>query len=96
MDNTLEGKLLFAQNAITNALSYEQVKNLMAEFSYAEERLQEGRKFYETASELQPRQQKEYGEQFEATDTLHAAKATANQQPVSPWKVNHSIWKCWG
>ena len=55
MDNTLEGKLLFAQNAITNALGYEQVKNLMAEFGYTEERLQEGRKFYETARELQHR-----------------------------------------
>ena len=30
MDNTLEGKLLFAQNAITNALGYEQVKAFYA------------------------------------------------------------------
>ena len=73
MDNTLEGKLLFAQNAITNALSYEQVKNLVAEFGYTEERLQEGRQLYEAASALQLKQQKEYGEPFEATDTLNAS-----------------------
>ena len=59
MDNTLEGKLLFAQNAITNALNYEQVKNLVAEFGYTEERLQEGRQLYEAASALQLKQQKE-------------------------------------
>ena len=87
MDNTLEGKLLFAQNAITNALGYEQVKNLMAEFGYTEERLQEGQQLYETASELQLKQQKEYGEQFEATDTLNAAKATANQQYAKHLKI---------
>ena len=87
MDNTLEGRLLFAQNAITNALNYEQVKNLLAEFGYTDERLLEGRQLYETASDLQLKQQKEYGEQFEATDTLNAAKATANQQYVKHLKI---------
>lgn len=87
MDNTLEGRLLFAQNAITNAQNYEQVKNLLADFGYTDERLQEGQQLYEKASELQLKQQKEYGEQFEATDTLNAAKATANQQYMKHIKI---------
>ena len=85
--NTIEGKLLFAQNAITNALSYEDIKNLLAEFGYTEERLQEGRQLYETASELQVKQQKEYGDQFEATDALNAAKDTANKQYMDHVKL---------
>ena len=60
MDNTLEGRLLFAQNAITNAQNYEQVKNLLADFGYTDERLQEGQQLYEKASELQLKQQKEW------------------------------------
>ena len=84
--NTIEGKLLFAQNAITNALGYEEIKNLLANFGYTEERLQEGQQLYERASELQAKQQKEYGEQFAATDALNAAKATANR--VQPKACN--------
>ena len=60
MDNTLEGRLLFAQNAITNAQNYEQVKNLLADFGYTDERLQEDQQLYEKASELQLKQQKEW------------------------------------
>ncbi len=85
--NTIEGKLLFAQNAITNALGYEEIKNLLANFGYTEERLQEGQQLYERASELQAKQQEEYGEQFAATDALNAAKATANREYMNHVKI---------
>ncbi len=87
MNNTLEGRLLFAQNAITNAINYTEVKNLLTEFGYTDKRLQEGRQLYEKANELQVKQQKEYGDQFAATDALNAAKASANRQYVNHLKL---------
>ncbi|WP_255517987.1 hypothetical protein [Fulvivirga sp. M361] len=41
MNNTLESQLLFAQNAIVNALNYKEMKILPAEFGYNEARLNE-------------------------------------------------------
>ncbi|TRX44426.1 hypothetical protein FNH22_31780, partial [Fulvivirga sp. M361] len=86
-NNTLESQLLFAQNAIVNALNYEEMKNLLAEFGYNEARLQEGMQLYETASALQLKQQKEYGDQFTATDTLNTTKAQANREYMKHVKI---------
>ena len=76
---TIDSKLLFAQNAITNALGSEEIKSAIANYGYDDIRLQEGEALYTKASELQAIQAIEYGEQYSATDALHLARAVANK-----------------
>lgn len=76
---TIDAKLLFAQNAIQNALNTEAIKTVLAEFGYDEAKLNEGLALCATATDLHQKQKKEYGDQFAATDGLHIARATANK-----------------
>lgn len=66
----LSERLLAAQVAIDNALSDSEVKSLLAVFGYDEARLNAGKALLESANRLQQTQQKEYGDQFEATGAL--------------------------
>lgn len=67
---SLAERLLAAQVAIDNALSDSEVKTLLAEFGYDDTRLNAGKTLLDTANQLQQTQQKEYGDQFEATGAL--------------------------
>lgn len=78
-DQSIDGKLLFAQNAINNALNNEPIKAALAGFGYDEAKLTEGKSLYEKSADLQDRQKKEYGEQFAATDALNLSRADANK-----------------
>ena len=84
---SLDSKLLFAQNAITNALNNEPIKASLAEFGYDEPRLKTGMALYEKVAELQDNHTKEYGEQYAATDALNLAKAGANKLYIDYVKV---------
>ena len=78
-DHSLDGKLLFAQNAIANALNNDSIKSALAVFGYDDVKLQEGQTLYEKAASLHEKQKKEYGDQYAATDVLNVAKAEVNK-----------------
>ena len=84
---TIASRLLFAQNAITNALGSEEIKSAMAAYGYDEARLQNGNALYNKASELQTLQVKEYGDQYSATDAMNLAKALANKSYIEYLKI---------
>ncbi len=84
---TIASRLLFAQNAITNALGSEEIKSAIAPYGYDDARLQEGKALYNRASELQTIQVKEYGDQYSATDALYLAKAVANKMYIEHLKI---------
>jgi hypothetical protein len=84
---TIDSKLLFAQNAITNAVGSDEIKSAIAAYGYDDTRLQEGEALYSKASELQVIQVKEYGDQFSATDALNLAKAVANKTYIQHLKI---------
>ena len=86
-DQTNDSKLLFAQNAIANALAIKEVSTLLAQFGYTSTRIKEGEALYETAKELQAKQIKEYGEQYEATNILQLARAMANKTYIVHVKI---------
>lgn len=78
-NQSIDSKLLFAQNAINNALAIKEISSPLALFGYNQQRLKEGEKLYTKASELQIKQVKEYGEQYEASNVLHLTRAMANK-----------------
>ncbi len=84
---TIASRLLFAQNAITNALGSEEIKSAMAAYGYDETRLQKGNALYNKASELQTLQVKEYGDKYSATDAMNLARAVANKIYMEHLKI---------
>ncbi len=84
---SIHSQLLFAQNAITNALNQEVIKNLLAEYGYTEEKLREGLALYEEAQSLDIAKDKEYGDQYEATNELNLAKVEANREYMKHVKI---------
>jgi hypothetical protein len=78
-NQSIYSNLVFAQNAITNALEHETVKTALAEFGYDSTRLKEGLDLYEKAARLQDKQRNEYGEQLGATLALTNARMEANK-----------------
>jgi len=76
---SLAKRLLVAQVAIDNAISNSDVKSLLAVFGYDDTRLNEGKTLLDTTNQLQQTQQKEYGDQFEATGTLKEAWEKADK-----------------
>ena len=84
---TIDGALLFAQNAISNALNQSVLKPYFDEYGYTEEKLREGEALYKIADERNRIQKKEYGDQFEATAELKLAKANAGKDYIRHLKV---------
>ncbi|WP_420577038.1 hypothetical protein [Ekhidna sp.] len=72
---TIDGKLLFAKTALENAKNVTPVNASLALFGYDSAKLDEGMALYTTANDLNEKQKKEYGEQFQATDALHVSRA---------------------
>jgi hypothetical protein len=77
--NSLADRMLAAQVAIDNAISDTDVKTLVAEYGYDDTRLGEGKTMLDTANQLQQTQQKEYGDQYEATGALKQAHENADK-----------------
>lgn len=86
-NQTIDGKLLFAQNAITNAMNTPEISDSLAVFGYDQNMLTQGQALYSAASGLHEKQGKEYGEQFAATDALTLAKALANKNYMVHIKI---------
>ena len=75
---SLADRLLAAQVAISNAMTDEEIKSLIAAFGYDETRMNTGKGLLDAANQLQQVQQKEYGDQFQATDALNGLWAQAD------------------
>ena len=75
---SLADRMLAAQIAIDNAMSDVEIKSLIAAFGYDEARMNDGKGLLDAASQLQQVQQKEYGDQFQATDALNSLWAQAD------------------
>ena len=78
-NQSIDSKLLFAQNAISNAQTNPEIIAALAVFGYDDAKMKVGEALYSKAAELQVKQVKEFGEQFAATDALHLAKAITNK-----------------
>lgn len=86
-NNTIDGALLFAQNAISNSLNQPLLKPFLEEYGYTAERLNQGEALYNKASEANSAHKKEYGEQYEATYELDETKAKAGKVYMKHLKV---------
>jgi len=64
---TLDSLFNRARVAIENSLSNPIIQAYLVEYGYTPEKIQTGKQLYETALNLQQQQQKEFGEQIEAT-----------------------------
>lgn len=91
--NSLADRLLAAQVAIDNALSDDKVKALLAVYGYDETRLNAGKSLLNTTNQLQQAQQKEYGDQFEATDQLNQTWKKADSDYMKFVKVARIAFK---
>ena len=92
-NQTIDIKLLFAQNAISNAQSNPEIKASLVLFGFDDAKMQEGLALYEQAAALQIKQVKEYGEQFAATDALNLAKANASKVYMTHVKIARIAFK---
>jgi len=84
---SLAARLLAAQVAIDNAISDSEVKSLLTELGYDDTRLNEGKILLDTTNQLQQTQQKEYGDQFEATGALKESWEKADKEYMRFVKV---------
>lgn len=84
---SIADRLLAAQVAIENAISDTEVKSLLTVFGYGDDRLNTGKALLDTVNQLQQQQQKEYGDQFEATDALNETWDNANKEYMRLVKV---------
>ncbi len=83
----LEERLRAAQFAKDNAIQDNEVKTLLEDLGYDDTRLNVGKTLLDTANQLQQTQQKEYGDQFEATGALNDAWTKADKEYMRFVKV---------
>lgn len=80
-------RLFRAYQAVEGALADEMIRAAVAPFGYTEERLLEGRALVEEAQRLVAKQRLEYGEQYEASQQVQQAWATARTAYARTLKV---------
>jgi hypothetical protein len=90
---SLAERLLAAQVAIDNAMTDEEVKTLIAAFGYDETRMNTGKALLNTVNQLQQTQQKEYGDQFQATDALNGLLMQADAEYMRFIKISRVALK---
>lgn len=78
-DQSIDGKLLFAQNMIENGKNVPDILAAMTDYGYDKAAMKEAKALFDRTSELHTKQKKEYGEQYKATDEMQLAKANANK-----------------
>lgn len=76
---TIEEQIRRTKVAVDTALDHAPLQKKLAAFGYNKEKLLKGKAIYEKVTALNSAQQKEYGESYDATDTLNIAKAEAWQ-----------------
>lgn len=87
MNRKLDVKLHEARVKISNALNNPEIGQKMALYRYDQERLLQGKTLYEKVERLQAQQQKEYGDQYQATDALESARAMAHEVYIKHVKI---------
>lgn len=90
---TLAEKLLSAQVAIDNAISDVEIKTLLTDYGYDDVRLAEGKALLDNVNQLQQTHQKEYGDQYEATNALKAIWDSANNEYMRFIKISRVALK---
>ncbi len=90
---TLAEKLLSAQVAIDNAISDVEIKTLLTEYGYDDARLAEGKALLDATNQLQQAQQKEYGDQFAATNAFNTIWDSANKDYMRFVKISRVALK---
>lgn len=76
---TIEEQIRRTKIAVDTVLHHAHLQKKLAVFGYNKEKLLKGKAAYEKVTALNSAQQKEYGESYDATDTLNIAKAEAWQ-----------------
>ena len=86
-------RLMEAQVAIDNSLNNPTILNAVAAFGYDAARLQAGRALYDEVMGLAAAQEREYGEQYEATAVVNAAWGTADLAYKKALKISRVVFK---
>ncbi len=86
-------RLSDAQIAIDGALADKGIRAAIEIFSYDEAKLQAGRTLYQEAQDLVNKQKAEYGDQYEATETVQAAWNEANTAYMRTLKIARVVFK---
>jgi hypothetical protein len=92
-DKSIDGKLVFSQNALQNATNNQFISKALGTYGFDQKRMQEGMALYKKAEELNFRQHQEYDDQFEATDALKTARAETNQIYMKHLKLARIAFK---
>jgi hypothetical protein len=83
----IEEKLHEAQIALDNAMANPTIASAVAEYGYNDVRMAEGKTLYNQAVDLHRKQMAEYGDKYEATETLHKAWDTADKVYINTFKI---------
>ena len=86
-------RLMEAQVAIDNSLNNPTILNAVAAFGYDATRLQAARALYDEVMGLVAAQEREYGEQYEATAVVNAAWGTADLAYKKALKISRVVFK---
>lgn len=87
LSSRMDERLLAAQLAVENALNDVEILAELSLFGYDEAKLTVGRTLCQEAQTLVNQQKVEYGEQYEATEELKAAREEANKAYMRTLKV---------
>lgn len=90
---TIDTLLNAAHLAIANALANPQIQTYLSEFGYTPERLQQGKRLYDTALAAHQQQRADYGNQKTATMTLNQTWDTAKKSYMRYLKVARIAFK---
>lgn len=84
---SLEKRMLDAQVAVDNANSDEEIKSYVVKFGYDGPRLAVGKALLDETRSLHQKQQKEYGDQYQAKDDLDELRYEANKEYMRYVKI---------
>ncbi len=85
-DMELADQFRIIENGLINAKGSEILPSISI-FGYHSEKIDSGLALHKIAQDLYITQQKEYGEQFSATEELHTMKADANSAVKKTWTI---------
>lgn len=90
---TIEEQVRRTKVATDAVLQYAHLQKGVAKFGYDKKRILEGKAYYKKVEMLNEVQQKEYGESYDATDSLQKAKAEARQLYMSHLETARFVLK---
>ena len=90
---SMDQRLLEARIVIDNSIQNQDILDAVTIFGYDLPRLQAALALYGTVIDLVAAQRKEYGEQYEATNTLQAAWDTADLAYKRTLKISRLVFK---